>query len=169
MKTRRAIIAFAAGIVALVVLHPPWTVHAVVYRMSVEGSARVPPRAVVDTVTWRVPVAPLYLRHSLELSAGDLAAYEARLNRGDTTALQEWRQKIQRIEQLYRVPDSLRADWDTDALGRARVLGYQKKIVSTTFEIDVVRLIVYLIFIAVPIAAALRFGYSKRRTSPYQR
>jgi hypothetical protein len=148
MKTFRAIVASAAAILGLVALHPPWIVHGVVYRMSFGNSPQLPSRTILDTVTWRVPFAPLYLRRSLSLNASELAGYEARLKRGDTNAVQEWRQKIQRIEQRYRVPDSLRSDWDTDTTGRTRSLAYQKKIVSASFEIDVWRLSIYLLAIA---------------------
>jgi hypothetical protein len=166
MQTRRAIIAFSAVILALVALHPPWIIHAVAYRMSFEDFPQVPPRAVVDTVAWRVPVAPIYLRRSLTLNADELAAYEARLKHGDTSAVQEWRQKIQRIEELYRVPDSLRADWDTDASGRARALAYQKKITSASFEIDVKRLCIYLLAVVILTLVALRLSSASSSSSP---
>ncbi|HEY8164192.1 MAG TPA: hypothetical protein VIF83_01440 [Gemmatimonadaceae bacterium] len=145
MKTRRAIIGFAAVILALIALHPPWIVHAVRYRMSFKGFPKVPPAAVVDTVTWHVPFAPLYMRHSLGLSAGEPADYEARISRGDTAAVNEWRQKIQRNEALYRVPDSLRSDWSTETPSTAPTVAYQKRFVSATFEIDVPRLSLYLL------------------------
>jgi hypothetical protein len=129
----------------------------------------VPPRTVVDTVMWRVPAAPIYMRHSLALNPRELAKYEARLGRGDTAAVQEWRQEIQRNEQLYRVPDSLRSDWDTAATGGARTLAYQKKIVSASFEIDVRRLSIYLLAILALTAVALRISSISSRSSPTDR
>ena len=155
MKTHRAILVFGAAILAMVALHPPWIVHAVRYRMSFKGFPKVPPVAVVDTVTWRVPFAPIYMHRSIGLTSDDLRAYEMRLSRGDTAAGREWRQKIHRIEALYRVPDSLRSNWDADSAGSLPTVAYQKRFVSASFEVDFARLSIYLLGAFAVIAAAI--------------
>jgi len=147
MKTRRVILAFGAGIAALVALHPPWIARAVTMRMSFDGFPAVPPATVLDTVTWVVPFAATYNRPSLSLPARQLTAYQARLSKGDTSAAREWKQRIEETERRYRVPDTLRSRWNPgpNTAGAIPTVAYTRRIVTAHFEVDVVRLGVYLL------------------------
>jgi hypothetical protein len=155
MKTRRMIIALGAGLAALVALHPPWTARAVVMRMSFDVPA-APPATVFDTVTWVIPSAPIYARPSLGVSAQQLAGYQARISKGDTSAAREWQSRIENIERRYRVPDTLRSKWtrDTDTGGAAPAVAFTRRIVTAQFEVDVVRLGVYLLAVVAATTAA---------------
>ena len=149
------ILAIGAGIAALVALHPPWIARAVVMRMSFEGFPKVPPTTVVDTVTWAVPSAAIYDPPSLGLPPRELAAYQARLSKGDRSAALEWRNRVEDIERRYRVPDDIKSKWTP---GPAPVTGpaiaFTKHIVAASFEVDVVRLAIYLLAVAVATVAA---------------
>ncbi len=155
MKTRRVILALGAGITAVVALHPPWIARAVAMRMSFDGFPAVPPVTVIDSVSWVVPFAAIYARPSLGIPAQELAAYQARLSKGDTSAAREWRQRIQEIERRYRVPDTLRSKWPrTDTRSAAPTVAFTRRIVSPHFEVDVARLGVYLLAVAGATTAA---------------
>jgi hypothetical protein len=155
MKTRRMIIALGAGLAVLVALHPPWTARAVVMRMSFDVPA-APPATVFDTVTWVIASAPVYLRPSLGVSAQQLAGYQARISKGDTSAAREWQIRIENIERRYRVPDTLRSKWtrDTDTGGATPAVAFTRRIVTAHFEVDVVRLGVYLLAVVAATTAA---------------
>jgi hypothetical protein len=148
MKIRSVILALGAGIAALVALHPPWIARAVVNYLTYEGFPAVPPVTVVDTVSWEVPFAAIYARPSLGLSAQELSAYEARLSSGDTSTVREWQQRIEDTERRYRVPDTLRSEWIRDTAAAAPTVAFSKKIVTAHFEVDVIRLGVYLLTVA---------------------
>lgn len=153
--SRRVILAIGAGIAALVALHPPWIARAVVMRMSFDVPA-APPTTVFDTVSWVVPFAAIYARPSLGIPARELAAYQARISRGDTSTAREWQSRVENIEQRYRVPDTLRSKWvrDTETTGAAPAVAFTRRIVTAHFEIDVVRLGVYLLAAATATTAA---------------
>jgi hypothetical protein len=156
MKTRSVVLAIGVGIAALVALHPPWNAQAIVNYISFKGFPAVPPVTVIDTVSWDVPFAAIYARPSLGLSARDLAGYEARLSRGDTSTVREWQQRIENTERRYRVPDTLRSEWIRDSAGAASTVAFSKKIVAAHFEVDVARLGVYLLAVgAVTTVAAI--------------
>lgn len=155
MKIRRVILALGAGIAALVALHPPWIARAVVMRMSFDVPA-APPTTVFDTVTWVIPSAPIYARPSLGVSAQQLAVYQARISKGDTAAVREWQNRIENIERRYRVPDTLRSKWtrDTDTGGAVPAVAFTRRIVTAQFEVDFVRLGVYLLAVGAATTAA---------------
>jgi hypothetical protein len=156
MKKRSVILAVGAGIAALVALHPPWTARAVVNYISFKGFPAVPPVTVVDTVTWEIPFAAIYARPSLGLTAEELTAYQARISKGDTSAIREWRERTEDTERRYHVPDTLRSEWiRTDSAGAAPSVAFSKKIVAAHFAVDVVRLGVYLLVVGAAIATAV--------------
>ncbi len=142
-----------AGIAALVALHPPWTARAVVMRMSFDVPG-APPTTVFDTVSWGVPFAALYARPSLGIPAQQLAAYQARIARGDTSTAREWQNRVENIEQRYRVPDTLRSKWARDTVGAVPAVAFTRRIVTAQFEVDLVRTGVYLLAVAAATAAA---------------
>lgn len=154
--SRRVIVAIGAGIAALVALHPPWIARAVVMRMSFDVPA-APPTTVFDTVSWGVPFAAIYARPSLGIPAQQLAAYQARISRGDTSAAREWQSRVENIERRYRVPDTLRSKWvgDTDTAGAPPVVAFTRRIVTAQFDVDLVRLGVYLLAVGASTAAAI--------------
>lgn len=156
MKTRRIMLAIGAGIAALVALHPPWTVRALTMRMSFDGPTASPPATIVDTVSWIVPFAAIYSPPSLAIPAQQQAAYQARVSKGDTSAAREWQSRIEGIERRYRVPDELRSEWIRDTAVGAPTVAFTRKIMTANFEVDVVRLGVYLLAVgALTIAAAI--------------
>lgn len=153
--SRRLILALGAGIAALVALHPPWTARAVVMRMSFDVPA-APPTTVFDTVIWGIPSAPIYARPSLGIPAQQMAAYQARIARGDTSTAREWQGRVESIERRYRVPDTLRSKWALDAGGAIPMVAFTRRIVTAQFEVDYVRLGVYLLVVgAATVAAAI--------------
>jgi hypothetical protein len=153
---RRRLLAVAAGIAILIVLHPPWIARAVAMRMNFDGFPTARPTTVVDTVEWAVPFAPIYARPTLSLDTREFKAYQARLSKGDTAAAREWQREIEGIERRYRVPDTLRSEWSMNTTGTAPIVAYRRKIVSAQFEIDAARLGVYLlVVIAVTAVAAV--------------
>ena len=144
-----------AGIAALVALHPPWAARAVVMRMSFDVPG-APPSTVFDTVTWGVPFAAIYARPSIGIPAGEMTAYQARIAKGDTSTAREWQNRVENIEQRYRVPDTLRSKWERDTVGAVPAVAFTRRIVSAQFEVDLVRLGVYLLAVAtVTVAAAI--------------
>jgi hypothetical protein len=165
MKARSVILALGAGIAALIALHPPWTARAVAMRMSFTGFPKVPPSTVVDTVIWTVPFAAVYARPSLSLPARDLTVYLARLSKGDRSAALEWRKRVEGIERRYRVPDSLRSKWDagSNTAGAGPAVAFTRTMVTAHFDVDVVRLGVYLLIVAGVTAAAAMLA--SRRSS----
>lgn len=166
MKTRTAILALGAGIAALIALHPPWIARAVTMRMSFEGFPKVPPATVVDTVTWAVPFAAIYAPPSLGLPPRELAAYQARLSKGDRSAALEWRKRVEDNEQRYRVPDELRSKWTgPDSAGAGPPIAFTKHIVAAHFEVDFPRLAVYLLAVIGTTTAAVMLA-SRRARSP---
>jgi hypothetical protein len=142
-----------AGIAALVALHPPWTARAVVMRMSFDVPA-APPRTVFDTVTWTVPFAAIYAPPSIGIPAAEMSAYQARIAKGDTSTAREWQNRVESIEQRYRVPDTLRSKWGRDTAGAVPAVAFTRRIVTAQFEVDRVRLGVYLLAVAVATTAA---------------
>lgn len=165
MKTRNVILALGAGIAVLVALHPPWNATAVVNYISFKGFPAVPPVTVVDTVMWDIPFAAIYASPSLGLTARELAAYQRRISKGDTSAVREWRQTMERTERRYFVPDTLRSEWiRTDTAGGTLTIAFSKKIVAANFEVDVVRLGAYLLVVVAATAAAVTLA--SRRGSP---
>jgi hypothetical protein len=68
-----------------------------------------------------------------------------------------WQERIEAIERRYRVPDTLRSEWSMKATNDAPAVAYRRKIVSAHFEVDVVRLGVYLLVVgaATTVAAIL--------------
>ncbi|MDP9177320.1 MAG: hypothetical protein M3O61_06525 [Gemmatimonadota bacterium] len=155
--SRRVIVAFGAGIAALAALHPPWTARAVVMRMSFDVPA-APPATVLDTVTWGVPFAAIYARPSLGIPAQQLAAYQARIARGDTSIAREWQSRVENIERRYRVPDTLRSKWARDTVGAVPAVAFTRRIVTEQFEVDLVRLGVYLLAVGAATTAAAIIG-----------
>jgi hypothetical protein len=149
---RRILLVLGLGVMALVVLHPPWIAKAVLTRMSFRGFPSVPPTTIIDSATWRVPFAAVYSPPTLDLPVGDLAEYQRRLLAGDTAAASEWQGRTEAIERRYRVPPKLRSVWGRDT----RAVAFTSSIVSTRFEIDRVRLGIYLLAIAVATMAILR-------------
>ena len=123
-------------------------------RMSFKGFPTLPPTTVVDTVGWTVPFAAIYARPSISLTAQELTDYQARLSRGDTSAAREWQERIETIERRYRVPDTLRSEWSLKTANDAPAVAYRRKIVSAQFEVDVMRLGVYLLVIGAATTAA---------------
>lgn len=156
---------FLAGVVAmaLVTLHPPWIARAVLTRMSFRGFPQVPPTTIIDSVSWRVPFAALYSRPSLDLPVKELSDFQARLAKGDTSAARDWQKKTESVEQKYKVPDSLRSVWRRDSVpgNPAPSVAYTRSVVSTRFDIDRSRLLLYLTAIA--IATAMAAVFTSRR------
>lgn len=142
-----------AGIAALVALHPPWTARAVVMRMAFDVPA-APPTTVFDTVTWTVPFAAIYARPSIGIPAGEMSAYQARISKGDTSTAREWQNRVENIEQRYRVPDTLRSKWALDTIGAVPRVAFTRRIVTAQFEVDLARLGMYLLAVAVATAMA---------------
>jgi hypothetical protein len=165
MKTRTVILALGAGIAALIALHPPWIARAVVMRMSFEGFPKVPPTTVVDTVSWAVPFAAIYARPSLGLPPRELRAYQGRLSKGDRSAALDWRNRVEDIERRYRVPDELKSKWTPGPVpATGPPIAFTKHIVAARFEVDVVRLAVYLLTVVGATTAAA--VVASRRASP---
>lgn len=142
-----------AGIAALVALHPPWTARAVVMRMAFDVPA-APPTTVFDTVTWTVPFAAIYARPSIGIPAEEMSAYQVRISKGDTSTAREWQNRVENIEQRYRVPDTLRSKWALDTIGAVPRVAFTRRIVTTQFEVDLVRLGLYLLAVAIATAMA---------------
>jgi hypothetical protein len=91
-----------------------------------------------------------------------MSAYQARISRGDTSAIREWRQRIEDIERRYRVPDELRSKWQrTDTAGAAPIVAFTRKIANADFEVDVVRLGVYLLAVVAATTAAAIIATSR--------
>ena len=145
--------ALGAGIAALVALHPPWIARAVVMRMSFDVPA-APPSTVFDSVTWHVPFAAVYARPSIGIPASEMSTYQARIARGDTSAAREWQSRVESIEQRYRVPDTLESKWVRDTVGAVPTVAFTRRIVTAQFEVDLVRLGVYLLAVAAATVAA---------------
>ncbi len=144
-----------AGIAALVALHPPWTARAVAMRMSFDVPA-APPTTVFDTVTWTVPFAAIYSRPSIGIPAGEMNTYQARISKGDTSTAREWQNRVENIERRYRVPDTLRSKWGRDTVGAVPIVAFTRRIVTAQFEVDLLRLGVYLLMVgAATVAAAI--------------
>ena len=144
-----------AGVAALVALHPPWTARAVVMRMAFDVPA-APPTTVFDTVTWTVPTAPVYARPSISIPAGEMSDYQARISKGDTSTAGKWQKRVETIEGRYRVPDTLRSKWALDTIGAVPRVAFTRRIVTAQFEVDLVRLGVYLLVVgAATVAAAI--------------
>jgi hypothetical protein len=160
MKTRRVILGLGAGIGALVALHPPWTARAVVMRMSFDVPA-APPSTVFDTVSWTVPFAAIYSRPSIGIPAREMSAYQARIARGDTSTAREWQNRIENIERRYRVPDTLRSKWARDTVGGVPAVAFTRRIVTAQFEVDLVRLGVYLLAVVAAATAATIIATSR--------
>ena len=154
--TRRLILGLGAGIAALIALHPPWTAQAVVMRMAFDVPA-APPTTVFDTVTWTVPFAAIYARPSIGIPAGEMSAYQARISRGDTSTAREWQNRVESIERRYRVPDTLRSKWALDTIGAVPAVAFTRRIVTSQFEVDRVRLGVYLLVVGAATVAASIF------------
>jgi hypothetical protein len=148
--SRRVILGLGAGIAALIALHPPWIARAVLMRMSFDVPT-APPTTVFDTVTWAIPFAAIYSPPSLGIPAREMSAYQARLSKGDTSATREWQKTIENIERRYRVPDTLRSQWsrDTSATGSPPIVAFTRRIATAHFEVDLVRLGVYLLAVGV--------------------
>jgi hypothetical protein len=142
-----------AGIAALVALHPPWTAQAVAMRMSFDVPG-APPTTVFDTVSWSVPFAAIYSRPSIGIPASEMSTYQARIARGDTSTARVWRNRVENIEQRYRVPDTLRSKWERDTAGAVPAVAFTRRIVTAQFEVDLVRLGVYLLAVAAATVAA---------------
>ncbi len=136
-----------AGIAALVALHPPWVARAVAMRMSFDVPG-APPSTVFDTVTWGVPFAAIYARPSIGIPAREMNAYQSRIARRDTSTAREWQSRVENIERRYRVPDTLRSKWQRDTNGAAPTVAFTRRIVTAQFEVDLVRLGVYLLTVA---------------------
>lgn len=151
---RRIVLTLGVGLIALVALHPPWIARAVLTRMSFRGFPSVPPTTVIDSAAWRVPFAPVYSPPTLDLPVADLAEYQRRLMAGDTAAASEWQAKTEAIERRYRVPPKLRSVWRRDTRGVA----FTSSIVSTRFEIDRGRLVIYLLAVAAATAAVAKLS-----------
>ena len=165
MKTRSVILALGAAIAALVALHPPWIARALTMRMSFDGPPASAPATIVDTVSWLVPFAAIYSPPSLSIPARQQAAYQARVSKGDTSTAREWQNKIEGIERRYRVPDQLRSEWIRDTAVGAPTVAFTRKIMTASFEVDGVRLGVYLVAVgALTVAAAIFI--SRRGSSP---
>jgi len=124
-------------------------------RMSFDVPA-APPTTVFDTVSWVVPFAAIYGRPSLGVPPRKQIAYQTRLSRGDTSAAREWQNRVENIERRYRVPDTLRSKWtrDTDTGGAVPAVAFTRRIVTAQFEIDLVRLGVYLLAVGAATTAA---------------
>lgn len=142
-----------AGIAALVALHPPWAARAVLMRMSFDVPG-APPTTVFDTVSWGVPSAAIYAPPSIGIPASEMGAYQARIARGDTSTAREWQNRVENIEQRYRVPDTLRSKWAPETVGTVPAVAFTRRIVTAHFEVDRVRLGVYLLAVAAATAAA---------------
>ena len=142
-----------AGIAALVALHPPWTARAVAMRMSFDVPG-APPSTVFDTVSWGVPFAAIYARPSIGIPAGEMTAYQARIARGDTSTAREWQNRVANIERRYGVPDTLQSKWERDTAGAVPSVAFTRRIVTAQFEVDLVRLGVYLLVVAAATVAA---------------
>jgi hypothetical protein len=147
---RRVVVAVGCGLMLLTALHPPWIARAVLSRMSFTGFPKVPPTTILDSAMWRIPFAPVYSRPSLDLPVDELARYQGRLTTGDTSAATDWRHRVESIEARANVPDTLRSVWRRDSVpgSRAPTVAFTRTLVSTRFEIDVVRLTIYLLAIA---------------------
>jgi hypothetical protein len=128
--------------------------------MSFRGFPNVPPQTLIDSTSWRVPFAPVYSPPSLDLPAEDLAKYQTRLRSGDTTAANEWRRRVESTERRYKVPDTLRSVWRRDSVpgSRAASVAFTRSVVSARFEIDLVRLGIYLLAVAVLTGLAMVFS-----------
>jgi len=164
MNTRNVILALGSGMTALIALHPPWIARAVTMRMTFDVPA-APPATVFDTVSWVIPFAAVYARPSLGIPAQQLAAYQARVSKGDTSTAREWQSRIEDIERRYRVPEQLRSEWIRDTTGSAPTVAYTRKIVAADFEVDVVRLGIYLLVVIAATTAATILT-SRRGNSP---
>jgi|SRR5687768_9239581 len=154
MKTRNVILALGSGIAALIALHPPWIARAVTMRMTFDVPG-APPATVFDTVSWVIPFAAVYASPSLGIPAQQLAAYQARVSKGDTSTAREWQERIESIERRYRVPAALRSEWIRDTTASAPTVAYTRKIVSADFEVDVVRLGIYMLVVTAATTAAM--------------
>src|SRR5687768_16853025 len=165
MKTRNVILALGSGMAALIALHPPWTARALTMRMSFDGPAASAPATIVDTVSWVVPFAAIYSPPSLAIPARQQAAYQARVSKGDTSTAREWQSRIENIERRYRVPDQLRSEWIRDTAVGAPTVAFTRKIMTANFEVDVVRLAVYLLAVGAATTAAAILT-SRRGNSP---
>ena len=119
----------------------------------------------LDTVSWVIPFAAVYASPSLGIPAQQLATYQARVSKGDTSTAREWQRRIEGIERRYRVPAALRSDWIRDTAGSAPTVAYTRKIVTADFEVDVVRLGVYLLAVIAATTAATILT-SRRGISP---
>src|SRR5688500_10776669 len=164
MNTRNVILALGSGMTALIALLPPWIARAVTMRMTFDVPA-APPATVFDTVSWVIPFAAVYARPSLGIPAQQLAAYQARVSKGDTSTAREWQSRIEDIERRYRVPEQLRSEWIRDTTGSAPTVAYTRKIVAADFEVDVVRLGIYLLVVIAATTAATILT-SRRGNSP---
>ncbi|MBA2707056.1 MAG: hypothetical protein H0U59_04540 [Gemmatimonadaceae bacterium] len=150
MTARIVALAVGAGLAVIVALHPPWTAQAVRSRMSFKGFPSVPPTMVTDTASWRVPFAAVYSPPSIDLPANELAAYQRRLTAGDISAATEWRRRTEGVERRYGVPSGLRSVWigGSTANSSNRGIAFRRSIVSSRFEVDRVRLGIYLLGLA---------------------
>jgi hypothetical protein len=113
-----------------------------------------PPTTVFDTATWTVPFAAIYARPSIGIPAEEMNAYQARISKGDTSTAREWQNRVETLEQRYRVPDTLRSKWALDTIGAVPRVAYTRRILSTQFEVDLARLGMYLLAVAVATAMA---------------
>lgn len=161
---QRMVIVVGISLMAAVALHPPWIARAALTRMSFRGFPRVPPTFVLDSVAWSVPFAPIYSPPSLDIPARELATYQARLMAGDTSAGTDWQRKSEAIERRYRVPRELRSVWRRDVnRGGSPGVAFTSSIVSTRFEIDRVRLGIYLLALGIATGVMLAPSIHGRR------
>lgn len=164
--SRRMILASGAAIAALIALHPPWTARAIVMRMTFDVPG-APPATVLDTVSWGIPSAAIYARPSLAIPARQQTAFQARVSKGDTSTAREWQERIEDIERRYSVPEQLRSEWIRDTTGSAPTVAFTRKIVTAHFEVDAVRLGVFLlaVFLLAVVAATTAAAILKSRRS----
>ena len=159
----RVVVLIGTVLTVAVLLHPPWIATAVLARMDYTGFPAKPPRMVNDTVSWKVPFAPVYSRPALDLDPSDLAGYQKRLSSGDTAAGAEWQRRIESLEKRYRVPDKLRSVWSRGAAaGSPNAVAYRRSIVSSYFEVDRTRLAIHLFAVGI---ATLAAAFAARRLS----
>lgn len=165
--SRRAVVLLAGCAIAIIVaLHPPWIARAVRLRMDYADFPAKPPSMVTDTVTWRVPFAPVYSPPTLDLDAGELAGYQRRLRAGDTSAAAAWQRRTEAIEKRYRVPPKLRSVWIRGAeAGSANGFAFRRSIASSQFVVDRARLGIHLLAVGTIVLIAAILMRNKKTTT----